>query len=388
MIPRKKKDEILYLLRHFPAIGITGPRQVGKTTLAKQIISFIDHSVIYLDLELNSDYQKLQNPEFYLLQHSDKCIIIDEIQNKPELFGLIRSLIDQHRFPGRFIILGSASPNLLRQSSESLAGRISYVQLSPFSLDEIENKIVLEDHWLRGGFPLSLLGHDLKASQIWMDDFIRSYIERDLPNLGFVSTPVQTRRFWTILAYLNGQLLNYSEIARSIEISMPTVKSYIDFFENSYLVKRLNPFSYNIKKRIVKSQKLYLSDTGILHRLLNISDFESLMANPIIGNSWEAYVFNQITSQLDPNIELCFYRTKEGSELDLIFVKSLKPIAGAEIKFSSTPALTAGNTRAIKTLGTNYNYLITPYSDDYLIRNNVRVCNIKDFLHKYLPEIK
>jgi len=191
-----------------------------------------------------------------------------------------------------------------------------------------------------------------------------------------------------MLAHLNGQILNYTDIGRSLQISSPTVKTHIDYFEGSFLIKRLQPYYFNINKRIVKSPKIYLTDTGILYRLLNISDFESLQAYPLIGNSWESYVINQVSTLLNANIELYYYRTKDESELDLIFVKSLKPVATAEIKYISSPSLTAGNTRAINTLETDVNYVITPASDDYLIRENVRVCNLFDFLNKYLPEIK
>ena len=388
MINRSKKNKILDLLQIFPVVGIVGARQVGKTTLAKQLIPEMNYPVIYLDLELISDMQKLENPEFYLKQHSDKCVIIDEIQHKPELFGLLRSLIDQDRRPGRFVILGSASPELLRQSSESLAGRISYVQLFPFIIEEIENNYKLEQIWFKGGFPPALLSSGIKTARQWLADFIKAYVERDLPSFGLGSSPQQTMRFWTMLAHLNGQLLNYSGIGRSLGLSSPTVKSYVDFFENSFLIKRLEPYSFNIKKRIVKSPRIYLSDTGILHRLLNISDFEHLQANPVIGNSWEAFVYNQINAVISPDVETCFYRTKDGSEIDLVFVKSLKAVASAEIKFTSTPSLTAGNTRAINTLGTRLNFIITPHSEDYLLRPDVRICNILDFLSKYLPEIE
>ncbi|NOX85858.1 MAG: ATP-binding protein [Chlorobi bacterium] len=383
-IKRFVQDQILTRLKHFPAVGIVGPRQVGKTTLAKQLIPEIHRSAVYLDLESLSDYNKLENPEFYLRQHEDKCVIIDEVQVKPDLFPVLRGLIDQNRRPGRFIILGSASPALLRQSSESLAGRISFVQLFPFSLPEIQQKVSMTDHWFYGGFPPALLS-PREVSIQWLDDFIKSYTERDFPVLGFPANPIQTRRFWIMLAHLNSQILNYSNLSSSLQLSSPTVKSYIDFFENSFVIKRLYPFYFNIKKRIVKSPKIYLSDTGILHRLLNINDFEALQSHPEIGNSWESYVINQITSRLTGNTELFFYRTKNGSELDLVFVKGMRIHATAEIKYSSSPKLTTGNTYAINTIGTKNNFIITPYSEDYLLRENVRTCSLFDFLEKYLP---
>lgn len=387
-IKRFIQTEILKRLDHFPAIGIIGSRQVGKTTLAKQIIPLIDKEVIYLDLESISDYQKLDNPELYLDQHYDKCVIIDEVQNKPDLFPVLRSIIDKDRKPGRFIILGSASPDMLRQSSESLAGRISYIQLQPLNLKEIDDNYKIYNHWFIGGFPLAITNSDIEMSKQWLDDFIRSYTQRDLPTLGLAANPILIQRLWTMLAHLNGHLINYSDIGRSLQISSPTIKTYIDFFESSFLVRRLQPYFINIKKRIVKSPKIYLTDTGILHRLLNIADFESLQAYPLIGNSWESYAINQIDALLNANLELYYYRTKDGSELDLVFVKSLKPIATAEIKYTSSPSLSTGNTRAINTLGTDNNYIITPASEDYLARENVRVCSLSDFINKYLPELK
>jgi len=387
LLERTLQPEVLKRLRYFPVIGIIGSRQTGKTTLVKQLIPFIEKEVIYLDLESAGDYKKLEHPELYFAQHTDKCIIIDEVQHRSELFPVLRSVIDRNRQPGRFIILGSASPGMLRQSSESLAGRISYLQLQPFNFLEVRDYIKIYDHWFIGGFPLASLNKNKSMANLWIDDFINSYIHRDLPSLGLTSNPVLIRRLWTMLAHLNGQILNYSDIGRSLQLSSPTIKTYIDFFENSFLVRRLEPYFINIKKRIVKSPRIYLTDTGILHHLLNISDFENLQANPIIGKSWESYVINQISSLLPRNIELNYYRTKDGSELDLVFVKGITPVAGAEIKYTAAPSLSAGNTHAISTLGTESNYLITPDSEDYLVRENVRACKINDFLVKYLPEI-
>lgn len=388
LLERTLQPEIIKRLNNVPVVGIIGSRQIGKTTLVKQIIPQIDKDTIYLDLESIADFQKLENPELYFQQHIDKCVIIDEIQNKPDLFPILRSVIDKDRKPGRFIILGSASPDLLRQSSESLAGRISYIQLHPMNLNEVSEKVDMFAHWFKGGYPLSLLNPDQEISNLWLDDFIISYIQRDLPALGLSANPILTRRLWIMLSHLNGQILNYSDIGRSLQISSPSVKNYIDYFENSFLIKRIEPFFINIKKRIVKSPKIYLTDTGILHRLLNIIDFEGLQAYPLIGYSWEDYVLNQIIALLNEGVELNFYRTKDGSEVDLVFVKGLQPIATAEIKYTSSPSLSAGNTRAINTLGAEKNFIITPVSEDYLMRENVRVCNLLTFLTNYLPNIR
>lgn len=387
LFKRYLRTAIIKRLKHFPVVGIVGSRQTGKTTLAKQIIPELEKEAIYLDLESAGDLSKLENPEFYFSQHTDKCVIIDEIQNRPDLFPLLRSVIDKDRITGRFMILGSASPVLLRQSSESLAGRISYVQLHPLNFLELEGKIKMTDHWFRGGYPLSLLNPEVEMSGIWLDDFITGYILRDLPALGLPANPVLTRRLWIMLCHLNGQVLNHTEIAKSLQISSPTVKTYLDFFENSFLIRRIPPFFINIKKRLIKSPRVYLTDTGILHRLLNVLSFEDLQAHPVIGASWENYVINQIITLADPKVELNFYRTRDGNEIDLVFVKSLIPVATAEIRFTSALSLTAGNTIAINTIGAKMNFIITPSSDDYLIRETVRVCSLDDFLVKYLPNI-
>ena len=385
-LPRSIYPDVKKRLENFPVVGIIGPRQVGKTTLVRHLIPETERDTVYLDLESISDMQKLDHPELYLKQHENKCVIIDEIQNKPDLFPLLRSLVDKNRTTGRFIILGSASPQLLRQSSESLAGRISYVQLSPFNYNEISDTINIPDHWLKGGYPPALLAEDIEISWIWLNDFINSYAERDLPALGFPGNPVQAKRIWTMLAHLNGQVLNYSDLANSLQLSSPTIRSYIDFFENAFLIRKIQPYFFNIKKRIVKSPKLYLQDTGILHQLLNIQDAEALHGYPYIGYSWEAYVINQIAALINPEIELCYYRTKNDTELDLVFVKNFQAIATAEIKYTSAPKVTAGNTVAIKTIGTSENFIITPDSEEYPARENIRVCGIQDFLNKYLPD--
>ncbi|MCB2219854.1 MAG: ATP-binding protein [Bacteroidetes bacterium] len=381
-------EEIIKRLNFYPVVGIIGSRQTGKTTLVKQLMSEIGKKTIYLDLESPGDLQKLESPELYFSQHTDKCVILDEIQNRPDLFPVLRSLIDKDRVPGRFIILGSASPALLRQSSESLAGRISYLQLHPLNFLELEGRLKMFDHWFRGGYPLSLLAAGDELSELWLDDFITSYVMRDLPALGLPTNPVLTRRLWTMLCHLNGQVLNYSEMARSLQISSPSVKTYLDFFENSFLIRRILPFFINTKKRIVKSPRLYLTDTGILHRLMNVSDMEDLQARPIIGSSWESYVINQVIPLLNPKMEVNFYRTRDANELDMVFTKGMNPIATAEIKYSSAPSLSKGNTIAINALGTRNNFIITPASDDFLLRINVRVCSLPVFLTKYLPEIQ
>ena len=371
----------------FPAIGIVGPRQVGKTTLVKEFIKTIDKKAIYLDLELPTDLDKLKDPEIFLTQNINNCVVIDEVQNKPELFPLLRALIDQQKEPLRFIILGSANPQLLRQSSESLAGRIGYLELDPFNYTEIKDRCTIQHHHFIGGFPNAVLATQSEQSSIWIENLIRTYVERDLQLFGISADPSLIRRLWEMLAWTNGSLINLESLSKSLSVSYHTVNRYIGFFENAYLVRKLLPFHYNMKKRLVKSPKIYLTDTGILHKLLRISDYNQLLGHTSVGASWEAYVINQIHSLKNSDFDLYFYRTHNGAEVDLVFVKALQPVATAEIKFTSTPHPTKGLLNCIEDLGTVKNYIITPFSDDYLAKENIRVCNLPVFIEKYLQEL-
>jgi predicted AAA+ superfamily ATPase len=388
MISRPIEERLGKLAEYFPAIGIIGPRQVGKTTLVKEFIKKIGKKSIYLDMELSTDADKLKDPEIFLKQNQDHCVVIDEIQNKPELFPLLRALIDQNRVPLRFIILGSASPQLLKQSSESLAGRISYLLLNPFNYAEINGIKSLEDHHFWGGFPDAILAGKREVASNWTDNFIRTYTERDLPLFGLNVEPNTIRRLWEMISWNNGNLLNLNSIGKSLGLNYHTVNHYINFFENTYLVRRLQPFHFNLKKRLVKSPKVYLTDTGILHRLLRISDYNQLLGHTSIGSSWEAYVINQIFSLKSDDFDLYFYQTHNGAEVDLVFVKALIPIATVEIKFTSTPHPAKGLINCTEDLKTDKNFIVTPFSDDYPAKENIQVCSLPVFLEKYLPEIK
>ena len=384
MITRRILAEILESLTFFPVVSIIGPRQVGKTTLAKQIISEFTKPSIYLDLEIQSDLFKLNDAELFLSQHSDSLIVIDEVQNKKELYPLIRGLVDQHREPARFLLLGSASPELIRDSSESLAGRIAYHQLHPFDLIEIPDAVSQTDLWIKGGFPTMLFTGKANLSYRWMENFISTYLNRDLLQLGLHASPKTIRNLWSMMAHLNGQLLNATTIGNSLGVTTPTVKRYIDFLEDAFLLKSLHPFHWNISKRLVKTPKIYLTDTGILHHLLGVNGFVSLSGNPVIGNSWESFVFNQISAIKPNNIELYFYRTHQGAEVDLVFTSGLQVLATAEIKYSNSPNLTKGNFQAFTDLDAPVNFVITPSSDDYLFKERIRVCSLKAFILNYL----
>ncbi len=384
MIDRRITGDINDSLSFFPVVAIVGPRQVGKTTLAKQIMAKSDKPTLYLDLEMQSDLFKLNDAELFLSQHADYLIVIDEVQIKKELFPLIRSLVDQHRVAARFLLLGSASPELIRDSSESLAGRIAYHQLYPFGLTEIPDTILQNDLWLKGGFPNMLFTEKQNLSQRWMENFISTYLNRDLLQLGLNASPKVIRNLWTMMAHLNGQLLNATTIGNSLGVTTPTVKRYIDFLEDAFLLKSLHPFHWNISKRLVKTPKVFITDTGILHHLLGINDFVSLSGNPIIGSSWESFVLNQVQAVKPDDIELYFYRTHHGAEADLVFARGLKVLATAEVKYSNSPQLTKGNFQAFEDLKASVNYVITPSSDDYLMKENIRVCSLRSFLNNYL----
>jgi len=387
MINRTLSKNIKDSLTFFPVVAIIGPRQVGKTTLARQIMSDLGKPVIYLDLERQSDYFKLNDPELFLLQHADKLIVIDEVQNKKELYPLLRSLVDQTHRPGQFLLLGSASPELIRHSSESLAGRVAYHQLRPFDLSEIPDDITQNDLWIKGGFPKALMAKTNDLGYSWMENFISTYLNRDLLQLGLSASPKTIRDLWTMMAHLNGHLFNSTTLSNSLGVTIPTIRRYVNFLEEAFLLKSLHPYSWNMKKRLVKSPKVYLTDTGILHYLLGVNDFNALSGNPVVGSSWESFVLNQISAIKKTKTDLYFYRTHHNAEIDLVFTKGLNVIAAAEIKYSNLPQLTKGNFMAFEDLNAPMNFVITPSSDDYIFEESIRVCSLKAFLFNYLPSL-
>jgi len=331
-----------------------------------------------------SDLTKLSDPQFYLEQHSHKTIIIDEVQHRRDLFPLLRAMIDADRRPGRFILLGSASKIIIQDTSESLAGRIAFIELKPFSLLELPDITSWKQLWLQGGLPLSLLARNQVSSMNWRSNFIRSYIERDLPLLGLQVSPVQLERLWKMMAHLHGQMLNVSMLAESLGISSHTAKGYIDFMENAFLIHRLYPFSANFKKRLVKSPKIFISDSGILHYFHQINSLDDLLAHPKAGHSWEGFVIQQISANISQEIDIYYYRTHNRAEIDLVLIKGMKPIAAIEIKLSNSPKLTRGNTIAFEDIDAQSNYIITPSSDDYMMNKNTRVCSLADFIGNYI----
>jgi predicted AAA+ superfamily ATPase len=344
MIPRALAPELASALAESPAVALLGPRQVGKTTLALQVAE--GRPAIYLDLESEADRAKLSDPGLYLPQHADKLVILDEIQRVPQLFQSLRGLIDAGRRrgqgKGRFLVLGSASIDLLKQSSETLAGRIRYLELAPLAASEVGAKR-LDPLWLRGGFPESLLADSDAASLRWRADFIRTYLERDIPQLG-PRIPAETlRRLWTMLAHQQGGLLNAAALARALAVDGKTVASYLDLLVDLLQVRRLQPWHGNIRKRLVKSPKVYVRDSGLVHALLGIADREDLLSQPVAGASWEGLAIESLIAAAPRGTEAFFFRTAAGAEIDLLLALpgQRKPWA-IEIKRGLAPKVDRG----------------------------------------------
>jgi predicted AAA+ superfamily ATPase len=389
MIKRTFSERLKLLLKHNPAVALLGPRQAGKTTLAKQVAKEYGNDAVYLDLESNRDLRKLDDAHTFLDGNKNKLVIIDEVQTLPHLFRELRPLIDALRKPERFLLLGSASPVLVKGVSETLAGRVAYLELTPFNLLEVTPKPVSQEiFWLRGGFPPSLLAEEIVISVNWRRSFLKSYIQTELSQLFHVDlTPVIIQNFWQMLAHFNGGIWNANTFAGSLGVTAPTVRRYLDYMEGAFLVRRLNPWFVNAKKRLVKSPKVYLRDSGILHALLNIDETNELYGHPGAGASWEGFVTEQIISMLPENIRPFYYRTHQGAEADLVFVKGIKPIASVEIKLTNAPAVSKGFFESIKDLKTKMNFVITPGSDSYVTSENIQVCSVKSFIEDYINEL-
>jgi predicted AAA+ superfamily ATPase len=376
MIKRKLLKELNESLAQFPAVALLGPRQVGKTTLSKLLLK-AHPDAIYIDLELPSDLQKMTDPEFFLKKHRNKLVIIDEVQRRAELFPILRALIDQDRRPGRFLLLGSASPDLLKQSSESLAGRIIYHELGSFSLQEVGGE-KMETLWSRGGFPESFLANTDASSFKWRESFIQTYLERDLPQLGIRVPASMLRRFWTMLAHQHGQLWNASQLSKSLGVSAPTVSHYLDILEDTFVVRRLMPFHTNVKKRLVKSPKIYLRDSGLLHSLLLQRDLDQVQSHPILGASWEGFMIEQVLAILPEHWPHYFYRTQTGNELDLVFINDKNETIAVEIKYGLNFKLSRGFYEACKDLNCKKAFILHSGDESYELKEGVHVLSPLD----------
>lgn len=372
MIHRRLATRIRTALGSFPVVGLVGARQVGKTTLAKAIAATLQKTT-YLDLERPSDLAKLDEPELYLNEHIDSLVVLDEIQRKPDLFPVIRSLVDARRRNGRFLILGSASPALARQSAESLAGRIEYHELAPFSLLEVASQQKgYSKLWQRGGYPLSYLARSNELSMRWRRAFIQTHLERDIPNLGVRVAATTLHRFWQMLAHAHGQLWNASKIAVSLGVAPPAARHYLDILQDTFMVRQLPPFHPNVKKRLVKSPKVYLRDSGLLHALLRIQDHDDLLGHPSRGASWEGFVIEQVLSSLPQGWSFYFYRTSAGAEIDLVLLpaRGRRAIA-VEIKHSLNPKPERGFWHALEDLEPRVSFVVYPGDELYPLKRNV-----------------
>lgn len=364
-------------LHQMPAVALLGPRQCGKSTLAKHLISQLNNG-LYLDLEKESDLNKLRDPEAFFTLNKGKLICLDEIQRIPALFPSLRAVIDEAGVNGQIFMLGSASRDLIQQSSETLAGRISYLELTPFQLNEV-GQAELRSLWLKGGFPRSFLT-DTEQSYDWRKDFIRTFLERDIPQLGFNIPAKSMERLWRMCAHNHGQTLNTSKIGTSLGISHHTVRSYIDILAETFILHILHPYEANIKKRLVKSPKIYIRDSGLLHALLDIQTHNDLLGHPIYGASWEGFVIESIISST-PDWRHSFYRTASGVELDLILEKGERTIA-IECKVATAPKPTKGFWQALKDLAITEAHIIAPIEGYYLIENGVQVSSVSEFLSR------
>lgn len=378
MIQRRLQPVVRDRLEHTPAVALLGPRQVGKTTLALDIAA--DRKSVYLDLESPLDREKLTDAAFYLSQHEDELVILDEVQLAPELFATLRGLIDQGRRrgrkSGRFLLLGSASVELLRQS-ETLAGRIAYLELSP--LDVLEAPV--EKHsqlWVRGGFPESFLAANGSRSLIWRQDFIRTYLERDIPQFGPRIPATTLHRFWTMLAHVQGGLFNAAQLARGLAVDGKTITRYLDLLVDLMLVRRLQPFQANVGKRLVKSPKVFVRDSGIVHALLNIESHEELLGHPVVGASWEGFVIENLIAAAPTGAVPLFFRTAAGAEIDLLLEIPKHGRWAIEIKRGLSAQPEKGFHIACEDLKPARRFLVNSGKERYRATANTEVVGVRD----------
>lgn len=377
MIGRRLQAQLHSLLAEYPAVVLLGPRQVGKTTLALEIAETMDS--VYLDLESTADRAKLSDVELYLRDHEDRLVIFDEVHRVPDLFRSLRGLIDRGRRKGkragRFLLLGSASMDLLRQSGETLAGRVAYLELNPFDVLEVDAS-ARDRLWVRGGFPDSFLASNDGRSLAWRENFIRTYLERDVPQLG-PRIPAETlRRFWVMLAHTQGGLLNAATLARGLGVDGKTVAKYLDLMVDLLLVRRLRPWHKNIGKRLVKSPKVYVRDSGITHALLGLGDKEEILGHPVVGPSWEGFVIENLLSVAPERADAGFYRASGGAEIDLVLTFPGQRVWAIEIMRSLDPKPARGFHSGCKDVKPDARFVVYPGDERFSISRNIEAINI------------
>lgn len=380
IIDRNLSPQLSDAIAHSPAVALRGPRQVGKTTLALEVGQH--YHALYLDLESDQDRAKLAQPELYLADHQDKLVIVDEVHRAPGLFPVLRGLIDRGRRAGRrsgqYLLLGCASLDLFKQSGETLAGRIAYLELAPFNVLETRT-LPADDLWVRGGFPESLLAADAARSLRWRQDFIRTYLERDIPQFGPWRIAAETlRRFWAMLAHHQGGLLNTAQFARNLGVDVKTVGSYLDLLVDLLLVRRLPPWHANLGKRLVKSPKVYVRDSGLVHALLNISDKETLLGHPVVGQSWVCFVVENLLVCASTKAQGYFYRSSGGAEIDLLLSWPDGSLWAIEIKRSLSPKLERGFHAACTDLAPNRKFVVYPGVERYRLAADIEAISLED----------
>ncbi len=376
-VQRGLENQLHKYLDVFPVVAILGPRQCGKSTTAKEVISNIKNSV-YLDLERKADRNKVTDIDLYMASHKNDLVCLDEIQRLPEIFQDLRPIVDEHGKNGHLLILGSASKDLLRQSSESLAGRIGFLELTPFLSEEVDDSRKL---WTRGGFPRSYLARDEEQSNLWRENFITTYLERDLPGLGLRIPPGVLDRLWTMCAHISAELLNSSKLGSAIGVSHTTVRRYMEILAETFMVRLLRPYHANVKKRLVKSPKLFVRDTGVLHALLNIKSHDDLLGSPKAGQSWETFVVEQIINQF-PSLHFYFYRTADGAEIDLV-IETANNLYAIECKLSTAPKPSRGFWHCLEDLAVKKSWIIAPIEDSYQIEKGVTVTSLRRFIAEF-----
>ena len=382
MYQRQSQQKLIQRLQQFPAVGLLGPRQVGKTTLAfAQKVLYPD--ALYLDLELPSAQRQMDDPEAFLMAHAQQLVILDEVQRMPELFGILRGVIDQRRrmgqASGQFLLLGSATGVLMQQSSESLAGRVAYVELPPLQAPEIfthqPSVADLNALWVRGGFPMSWLAPSDADSMTWREVFMATYLEKDIPALGPRIPATTLRRLWTMLAHHQGELLDLSKLAAALAISGQTVSRYIDLLCDLMLVRRLPAWHGNVGKRLIRSPKVYVRDSGLVHALLGLPNLDAVLGHPIAGSSWEGFVMEQLINAA-PQAQACFYRTSNGAEVDLVLTFRNQQTWVIEIKRSSAPNVSRGFYQAATDLGAVRKLLVAPVAQAYPLKDGIEVVDV------------
>ena len=369
------------LIKDNPVVCLIGPRQVGKTTLARQVAEVFPHAVFF-DLENPTHLARLSDP-YLALQSLSGLIVIDEIQHQPDLFKVLRVLVDEPKQNRQFLVLGSASPQLLKQTSESLAGRIAYLEIEGFSLQEVGTDC-LEKLWLRGGFPRAYLARNEQVSVEWRQNFIRTFLERDLPQLGINIPAITMRRFWMMLAHYHGQTWNASEFSRAFGMSDKTVRYYLDILSSTFVIKQLAPWWENISKRQIKAPKIYINDCGLLHSLLGLESQEALECHPKVGASWEGFALNALITQLNAIPEETFYwSTYSGAEIDLVIIRGNERL-GFEFKRTMSPQLTKSLKNAYIDLNLTQAYIIYPGQEIFPLANNIFAVGLSQ-ISTYFP---